>query len=77
MWNFFSCGFFAHAHAQDYALTMRGDLFAIAASIVSDEHNHAIHHMFPHWAYHPSISARMLPTTTGDQNPGLTEETRD
>ena len=51
LWNYFSCGFFAHAHAQGYALTMRYDLFAIAASIVSDEHNHAIHHLFPHWAY--------------------------
>ena len=30
---------------------MRRDLFAIAASIVSDEHNHALHHLFPHWAY--------------------------
>ena len=51
LWNYFSCGFFAHAHAQGYALTMRNDLFAIAASIVSDEHNHALHHLFPHWAY--------------------------
>ena len=47
LWNFFSCGFFAHAHAQGYALTMRRDLFAIAASIVSDEHNHMLHHLFP------------------------------
>ena len=51
LWNYFSCGFFAHAHAQGYALTMTRDLFSIAASIVSDEHNHALHHLFPHWAY--------------------------
>lgn len=56
MWNYFSCGFFAHAHAQGYALTMRYDLFAIAASVVSDEHNHAIHHLFPHWAYSQPIN---------------------
>lgn len=51
LWSFLSAGFFAHSHAEGTPLTLTSDIFACLAALVSDEHNHKLHHMHPSAAY--------------------------